>query len=94
MLALGRLYRDSELPAMMACRTGPGDIYRPMSWLMVPLVIGVGWLAMDTAPKALSAIERISIEARRQADLTSIEPGRFAIDSPRARLSPACPAGA
>jgi lipopolysaccharide export system permease protein len=81
MLALGRLYRDSELPAMMACRTGPGDIYRPMSWLMVPLVIGVGWLAMDTAPKALSAIERISIEARRQADLTSIEPGRFAIDS-------------
>jgi lipopolysaccharide export system permease protein len=81
MLALGRLYRDSELPAMMACRVGPGDLYRPMSWLMVPLVIGVGWLAMDTAPKALSAIERISIEARRQADLASIEPGKFAIDN-------------
>jgi lipopolysaccharide export system permease protein len=81
MLALGRLYRDSELPAMMACRVGPGDLYRPMSWLMVPLVIGVGWLAMDTSPKALSAIERISIEARRQADLASIEPGKFAIDN-------------
>ncbi len=26
MLALGRLYRDSELPAMMACRVGPGGI--------------------------------------------------------------------
>lgn len=81
MLALGRLYRDSELPAMMACRVGPGDIYRPLSWLMLPLVIGVGWLAMDTAPKALSAIERISIEARRQADLASIEAGKFAVDN-------------
>ena len=27
MLALGRLYRDSELPAMMACRVGPSGIY-------------------------------------------------------------------
>ncbi|MDH4047874.1 MAG: LPS export ABC transporter permease LptF [Gammaproteobacteria bacterium] len=81
MLALGRLYRDSELPAMMACRVGPGDIYRPLSWLMLPLVFGVGWLAMDTAPKALSAIERINLEARRQADIASIEPGRFAVDN-------------
>lgn len=83
MLALGRLYRDSELPAMMACRVGPGDIYRPLCWLMLPLVAGVGWLAMDAAPKALSAMERISLEARRQADLASIEPGRFAVDSAR-----------
>ncbi|MEQ9562805.1 MAG: LPS export ABC transporter permease LptF [Woeseiaceae bacterium] len=81
MLALGRFYRDSELPAMMACRVGPSDIYRPLSWLMLPLVIGVGWLAMDTAPKALSEIERISLEARRQADLASIEPGKFAVDN-------------
>lgn len=83
MLALGRLYRDSELPAMMACRVGPGDLYRPLAWLILPLVIGVGWLAMDTAPKALLAIERISLEARRQADLTSIEPGKFAVDNSR-----------
>jgi lipopolysaccharide export system permease protein len=40
MLALGRLYRDSEMPA----------------------------------------IERIGMEARRQADLASIEPGRFTSD--------------
>lgn len=81
MLALGRFYRDSELPAMMACRVGPSGIYRPLSWLMLPLVIGVGWVAMDLAPKALSAIERISLEARRQADLASIEPGKFAVDN-------------
>lgn len=81
MLALGRLYRDSEMPAMMACRVGPIGIYRPLSWIMIPLVAGVAWLAMDVAPRALSEIERIGLEARRQADLASIEPGRFTSDA-------------
>ncbi|HWM29935.1 MAG TPA: LPS export ABC transporter permease LptF [Woeseiaceae bacterium] len=81
MLALGRLYRDSELPAMMACRLGPGGIYRPLALLLVPLALGVGWLAMDIGPRALTAIERIGIEAQRQADLASIEAGKFVGDS-------------
>ena len=80
MLALGRLYRDSEMPAMMACRVGPLDIYRPLSWILIPLVSGVAWLAMDVGPRALLEIERIGLEARRQADLASIEPGRFTSD--------------
>jgi len=77
MLALGRLYADSEMPAMMACSVGPYGIYRPLTWLLVPLVVGVAWLAMDVAPHALTAIERIGVEARRQADLASIEAGKF-----------------
>ena len=83
MLALGRLYRDSEMPAMMACRLGPGDIYRPLSWLMIPLALAVGYLSTEIGPMALSEIERIGVEARRQADLASIEPGRFVADSDR-----------
>jgi lipopolysaccharide export system permease protein len=79
MLALGRLYRDSELPAMMACRVGPSGIYRPLIWLLLPLSAGVAWLSIDLAPKALVAIERIGAEARREADLSSIEPGRFTV---------------
>jgi len=82
MLALGRLYRDSELPAMMACRVGPLDIYRPLSWLMLPLVLGVAWLSIEGGPRAMMNIERIGVEARRDADLTSIEPGRFATFGP------------
>jgi lipopolysaccharide export system permease protein len=80
MLALGRLYRDSEMPAMMACRIGPGGVYRPLALLLVPLAIGVGWLAMDVGPRALTEIERIGAEARRQADLASIEAGKFTGD--------------
>jgi lipopolysaccharide export system permease protein len=81
MLALGRLYRDSEMPAMMACRVGPGDVYRPLTWLLVPLALGVAYLSMEVGPRALSKIETIGMEARRQADLASIEPGRFLVSS-------------
>ena len=77
MLALGRLYRDSELPAMMACRVGPSGIYRPLFWLLLPLSLSVAWLSIDLGPGALQAIERVGAEARREADLASIEPGRF-----------------
>ena len=47
MLALGRLYRDSEMPAMMACRVGLGGIYRPLLWLIVPLSLGFGTNPVD-----------------------------------------------
>ena len=79
MLALGRLYRDSEMPAMMACRVGPSGVYRPLVWLLLPLVLGVAWLAIDLGPRALQTVERIGAEARREADLASIEPGRFTV---------------
>jgi len=82
MLALGRLYRDSEMPAMMACRVGPAGIYRPIMWLLVPLATGVAWLAIEGSPTALSKIDLISAEARREADLASIEPGRFTVFGP------------
>lgn len=77
MMALGRLYRDSELPAMMACRVGPMGIYRPLFWLVVPLAAGVAWLSIEIGPRALTAVDRIGAEARREADLGSMEPGRF-----------------
>lgn len=79
MMALGRLYRDSELPAMMACRTGPMGIYRPLLWLLIPITLSVAWLSIDVGPKALVAVDRIGAEARREADLASIEPGRFTV---------------
>src|SRR5690606_2916887 len=69
--------RDSEMPAMMACRVGPASIYRPLVWLVLPLAAGVAWIAMDIGPRALVTVDRIGMEARRQADLTSIEPGQF-----------------
>lgn len=82
MLALGRLYRDSEMPAMMACRVGPSGIYRPLTWLMLPLTLLVAWLSIAGGPWALITVDRIGAEARREADLASIEPGQFTMFGP------------
>jgi len=81
LLALGRLYADSEMSAMMACSIGPIDIYRSLFWLVLPLIICVAWLSINITPKALASIDRISAEARRQADLASIEAGKFVVNN-------------
>ncbi len=77
MLAQARLYRDSEMPAMMACGVSPGSLYWPIGWLSVPLAVSVGYLALSVGPAAILEVERIGAEAQRKVDLSSIEPGRF-----------------
>ena len=48
----------------------------------MPLVLGVEWLAIQVGPAAMQEVERIGAEARREADLASIEPGRFTVFGP------------
>lgn len=77
MMTMGRLYRDSEFPAMMACRIGPGGIYRPLTWLVLPICFLIAWVAVDLGPRAMATVEQISVDARREADLGTIEAGKF-----------------
>ncbi|MDJ0916265.1 MAG: LPS export ABC transporter permease LptF [Woeseiaceae bacterium] len=82
MLAMGRLYRDSEMPAMMACRVGLAGVYRPIAMLLVPLTLLVAWVAIEVGPKSMLSVDMIGAEAKREADLASIEPGRFTMFGP------------
>jgi lipopolysaccharide export system permease protein len=73
MIALGRLYRDSEMDAMMACGIGPVGLYRPLFILAVLLSVVVGWLSLFVAPEALREVQSIASEARKQANLNILE---------------------
>ncbi len=77
MLALGRLYRDSEMSAFMACGIGPASLYKPLALLAVMLAILVGYLALVVSPAATRDILAIAEEAKQRADLGMIEPRRF-----------------
>jgi len=77
MLALGRLYRDSEMAALMACGIGPAALYRPLSLLAVALSLLVGWLALDIAPRALYEIQVVAEDTKKRLDLRVLEAGRF-----------------
>ena len=77
LLALGRLYRDSEMYALMACGVGPGRLYRPLGLLALVLGALVGWISLVVAPAAVGQVKQISREARERSDLSIMEAGRF-----------------
>ena len=77
MLALGRLYRDSEMAALMACGIGPGGLYRPLILFALLLAAFVGWLALVVSPSAIRQVAVIAEQARQRLDLRVLEAGRL-----------------
>lgn len=76
-LALGRLYRDSEMPVLAACGVGPARVTRSLLLLGVPLAVLVAWLSVMVAPWATYTADHYAAEAARTAELEALEAGRF-----------------
>lgn len=77
MLALARLYHDSEMAAMMSCGIGPAQLYRAVLTLGVALALLVGALALVVSPTALRQVEVFAAQAKREASIGLLEAGRF-----------------
>lgn len=77
MLAQGRLYRDSEMVALMACGIGPGGLYRPLFVFAAVLACLVGWLGMVVSPQAFREVQLIAEQAKQRVDLRVLDAGRF-----------------
>jgi lipopolysaccharide export system permease protein len=77
MLALGRLYKDSEMSAMIACGVGPMQIYRPLMRLTLVVAVVVGAMSMVAAPWALRQVEQIKDGAEREAQIDALGAGQF-----------------
>ena len=77
MLALGRLYKDSEMAAFQACGMGPQQLYSPLMFITLILAALVAWLSMVATPWAASYVEQIERAARRAADFGRLVPGQF-----------------
>ncbi|MCZ6559305.1 MAG: LPS export ABC transporter permease LptF [Gammaproteobacteria bacterium] len=77
MLALGRMYQDSEMPAYQACGIGPKRLYRPLFMVALPVTALLTWLSVDLDPWA--ANQRFKLERADQAVLAfgNLEAGRF-----------------
>jgi lipopolysaccharide export system permease protein len=76
-IALARMYRDSEMAALMACGIGNISLYRPIMLLAFALAGVSSWLSLEAGPAAERAVQRITDEAKKSADLAMLEPGRF-----------------
>jgi len=76
-LALARLYRDSEVTAMAGCGVGPLQLYRGVFALALPLAIGVGGLTLSLGPAAERLADQVLVNAEQQAQFAGVRPGRF-----------------
>jgi lipopolysaccharide export system permease protein len=76
-LALGRLYHESEMAAVRACGIGPGRLLRPIGLLAAGVTALLGWIALSAAPQAFGKAQDIRREALRAAEIGMLEPGKF-----------------
>ena len=76
-LALGRLYHESEMAALRACGVGPGRLLRPVGLLALGVTALLAWLALAAAPRAFGQLEGIKREAIKAAEFGMLEPGKF-----------------
>ncbi len=76
-LALGRLYHDSEITAALACGAGPGRLYAPVSLLAILVTALLVWLSLDVAPRAMARVLNLRFVAFQAGRLAPVAPGRF-----------------
>ncbi|HUS23665.1 MAG TPA: LPS export ABC transporter permease LptF [Candidatus Binatia bacterium] len=77
LLALGRLYRDSEIAAMTGCGAGPRSIYRPVMGLAGAIALLTALLSLQLGPWAGRQVDQLIKDARQLVQFTPFEPGRF-----------------
>lgn len=77
MLALGRLYHESEMAAIQSCGVGPVGLFRPIGLLGVGIAALLVWLSFWAIPEAAARAQQVRAEALRDAQFGALEPGRF-----------------
>jgi len=76
-LALGRLYHDSEVTAALACGVGPARLYVPVISLAVLVTVLLAWLSLSIAPQAMAGVLNLRSVALRAGQFAPIAAGKF-----------------
>ena len=77
LLAVGRLYRDSEAPVLASIGVGPRRLLRPLLMLVVPFVLVVGACSLWLGPWARSYSQQMIEAGQRTLLVSGLEAGRF-----------------
>jgi lipopolysaccharide export system permease protein len=76
-LALGRLYHDSEMTAAQACGVGSRPVLLPVLGFTAVLAVLLAWLTLVLAPAAASRMLSLRGEALRAGQFAPVSAGRF-----------------
>ena len=79
LLALGRLYRDSEMVVLQAVGVGPRRLLRPVLLVAVPVLAVIAATSMWLGPWADRVAQGMVAEANKNLLVAGLEPGRFSV---------------
>ena len=77
LLAFGRLYKDSEMTAVMSAGLGPAQWYRPLLLVALPTTILTLYLTLFVVPSVVEHRDEMMTEIKNRAELSSLFAGRF-----------------
>jgi lipopolysaccharide export system permease protein len=76
-IALGRLYKDSEMTALSACGVGITGVLKPVFMLSLAVAVLAGCTSLYIRPEAYEEIYRVQDEAQTQFDISRLESEHF-----------------
>ncbi|MGK0673324.1 MAG: LPS export ABC transporter permease LptF [Halothiobacillaceae bacterium] len=79
LLAFGRLYRDQEIPVLLACGASPLRLMRPILAVTLPWALMIAWLALVQWPATQSARDTMLQQARTATLYERLPIGRFLV---------------
>jgi len=77
LLAVGRLYRDAEMPVLASIGVGPRRLLRPLLLLVLPVVAVIALCSLWLGPWAKATSAEMIAQGNRNLLVAGLEPGRF-----------------
>ncbi|MCU0538727.1 MAG: LPS export ABC transporter permease LptF [Desulfobacterales bacterium] len=78
-IALGRLYKDSEMTAFASCGVGMGGVLKPVIALALPLALAAAGASLLIRPAAYEQIYRILDQAKNEFDISRLVSDHFLV---------------
>ncbi|MCK4706869.1 MAG: LPS export ABC transporter permease LptF [Gammaproteobacteria bacterium] len=77
LLAFGRLYKDSEMTAVMSAGLGPIQWYRPLLLVAVPITLLMFYLTLFAIPSVVAHRDAMMTDIKNRTELSTLFAGRF-----------------
>lgn len=76
-IALGRLYKDSEMTALSACGVGITGVLKPVMLLSLPVAVLAGCASLYIRPESYEKIYQVMDQAQTEFDISRLEADHF-----------------
>ena len=77
LLAFGRLYKDSEMTAVMSAGLGPLQWYRPLLLVVLPTTLLTLYLTLFVVPSVVAHRDGMMTDIKNRTELSTLFAGRF-----------------